>query len=80
MSKRCAWQAATSLERLKGAEFDRAYMQHMVQAHREAVQLFDRGSRDATDPQVKAFASSTLPTLRGHLESAQSLAATTAKG
>jgi putative membrane protein len=64
---------ADRLARLSGAEFDRAYMEHMVDAHGDAVDLFEKAARDADDADVKAFATRTLPTLRGHLDSARQL-------
>jgi len=64
-------QAASKLTSLSGAEFDRAYTDEMVQAHRSAVQLFEDVSHTANDPDLKAFAAKVLPTLRHHLEMAQ---------
>jgi putative membrane protein len=65
---------ANRLSRLSGAQFDRAYMQHMVAAHRSAVAKFDKASREARDAELKDLAARTLPTLRAHLEAAQGLA------
>lgn len=59
------------LMKLQGAEFDRAYMQHMVDDHRKDVKDFEKAARDAKDPDVKAFAAKTLPTLQDHLRLAQ---------
>lgn len=49
-----------------GAAFDDAYRDTMIVSHKEAVSLFDEMSRDAKDPDVKAFAAKTLPTLQSH--------------
>ncbi len=58
-----------------GADFDKRYMESMgLQAHRDTVALFEKGARDARDPDVKAFAQKTLPKLKHHLEMAQQLA------
>lgn len=66
-------QAKRRLEALEGAEFDRAYMQQMVNDHRKTIDLFEKAQRsDAAD--VRQFAEKTLPTLRRHLEQAQKLA------
>lgn len=66
------------LEGKDGAEFDKAYAEQMgVKAHQETVKLFEEGAQDADDPQVKAFATKTLPTLKHHLEMAQDLEAST---
>ena len=57
--------------------FDQRYMNQMgVQAHEETVRLFEEASRDARDPDVKAFASKHLPALREHLKAARDLHAT----
>lgn len=58
---------------MSGAEFDRAYMSHMVSDHKKDIALFEKEANAGKDPQVKAFASKTLPTLRDHLQMAQSI-------
>ena len=65
------------LEHLKGlsaAEFDKAYMQHMVGDHNEAVTLFQNGSTNSSDSDIKAFATKNLPILQEHLRLAQEVA------
>ena len=59
------------LAKLSGAEFDRAYMKHMVEDHKEDVALFEKEAKDGKDAKVKAFAEKTLPTLKGHLKLAE---------
>jgi len=61
------------LARLKGAEFDHAYMQMMLQDHVEDVGKFRKESQSAKDPDVKAFAAKTLPTLEEHLQMAKDI-------
>ncbi len=65
------------LEKLSGASFDRAYMSDMVRDHEKDVAEFSRESKMAKDPEVKNFASQTLPTLRDHLKNARSVASQT---
>lgn len=60
------------LSKLSGAAFDKAYMQMMVADHRTDVNEFKRESQHGMDPDVKAFAAKTLPTLEHHLQMAQS--------
>ena len=60
------------LAKLSGAEFDRAYMRQMLTDHRKDVNEFRRESQSGKDPDVKAFAAKTLPTLEEHLKQAQS--------
>jgi len=61
------------LQSLSGEDFDKAYVQAMVGDHQKAIELFDSASH-STDPDVKAFASKTLPVLKHHLAMAQALA------
>lgn len=62
------------LSRLKGEEFDRAYMQEMVDDHEHDVDAFREASKEAKDPDVKSFAAKTLPTLEAHLRMAKDVA------
>lgn len=60
------------LEGLSGAEFDRAYMTHMVEAHEKSVELFNETAVSAQGD-VQNFARKTLPTLKTHLSDAEEL-------
>lgn len=62
------------LSKLSGAEFDREYMRSMVSDHKEDVSKFQSEANKARDPDVKQFASKTLPTLKEHLQLAESTA------
>jgi putative membrane protein len=68
------------LEKMKGAEFDRAYMQHMVQAHKDAVTLFQNEAKNGKDGEARAWAEKTLPTLQEHLKMATEIHAKLGKG
>jgi putative membrane protein len=74
--KLSAKDAATKarLEKLSGKAFDRAYMRDMVMDHTKDVSEFRTESKTAKDPDVKNFASETLPTLQDHLKQAKSIA------
>jgi putative membrane protein len=61
------------LAKLSGAAFDRAYMQDMVTGHRKAVAAFKKESTAGKDPDVKAWATKTLPTIEEHLKMAQDI-------
>jgi len=54
-----------------GDTFDRAYIKTQVKAHEMAVRLFAKEANSGQDPDAKAFASDTLPTLRSHLKMAR---------
>ena len=59
------------LSKMSGDAFDRAYMQAMVADHRKDVNEFRAESNTGKDPEVKAWASKTLPNLEDHLKMAQ---------
>lgn len=62
---------ASKLSKLQGQDFDRAYMDYMVKDHEKDVKEFDKMAQNAKDPDVKAFAQQTAPTLHEHLQLAQ---------
>ena len=57
----------------KGYDFDRELMDKMVDGHEKAIKKFEDAADDAQDPDIKAWASKMLPTLRAHLEEAKML-------
>lgn len=59
---------------LRDDGFDKAYAESIgVSAHEDAVKLFQEASNQAKDPEIKQFATETLPTLEQHLQMAKSL-------
>jgi putative membrane protein len=61
------------LNKKSGHDFDKAYMKMMVDDHKEDISDFEKASKNATDADLKAWATKTLPTLRTHLDSAQAI-------
>lgn len=59
------------LSKLSGTAFDRAYARDMVRDHEKDLAAFRHEANDGTDPQIKNFASQTLPTLQEHLKLAR---------
>ena len=55
--------------------FDRSYVNNQVQAHEKAVELFKKEASSSDTPELKAFASETLPKLEEHLKHAKALQA-----
>ncbi len=51
---------------LSGADFDREFMSLMAENHDKSVTSFQGEANNGTDPELKAFASKTLPTLQEH--------------
>ena len=70
-------ESADKLNKLQGAEFDKEYAHMMVKDHEEDVALFKHEASSGKDPEMKAFAQKTLPTLEEHLKMAKQNASTT---
>jgi len=62
------------LAKLSGDAFDKAYMREMVTDHQHDVAAFRRESTSGKDPDLKAWAGKTLPTLQDHMKLAQATA------
>lgn len=58
-----------------GADFDKAYVEEMVDDHEEDVSKFEDEAKNATDPDVRAFAQKTLPVLQKHLDAIKGIQA-----
>jgi putative membrane protein len=67
-------QDLDKMSKLSGAAFDKMYMTHMVKDHKKDVAEFEKEASKASDSSLKSFAQNTLPTLREHLQMAQSIA------
>lgn len=63
------------LEKLKGANFDQAYLPTMKKDHEQDVKDFRNEAKNGKDPQVRAFAAKVLPTLESHLQMASAMVA-----
>jgi putative membrane protein len=61
------------LENLSGTDFDKAFAKMAVNDHEKDIKEFEKASQKADDADIKAYAAKTLPTLREHLQQAQSL-------
>lgn len=55
------------LSKLSGPAFDKAYVKAMVKDHHEDVGDFRKEANSGKDPDIKNFASQTLPVLEKHL-------------
>jgi putative membrane protein len=64
--------AQEELAKLSGNEFDRKYMDKMVDEHEEAVNELEKKA-DAENAQVRQWATKTLPKVRQHLEQAKQI-------
>lgn len=64
-------EVSTKLSAKSGKDFDKAYIDDMVEDHEKDVKEFEKASKDASDPDIKAWAAKTLPTLQHHLQMAK---------
>jgi len=64
--------AQEELAKLSGPEFDRKYMNKMVDEHEEAVSEVEKKA-DSENAQVRQWATKTLPKLREHLAQAKQI-------
>jgi len=62
------------LAKKSGKDFDKAYIDDMVKDHEKDVAEFEKASTSAQDPDLKAWAAKTLPTLQDHLKMAKAAA------
>jgi len=73
-------QPGDRLRSLRGAAFDTAFANAMVDAHNQAIGLLELAQGQAQHEELRSLIASTLPALREHLQIAQSLAGGTATG
>lgn len=62
------------LKKKKGRDFDKAYVDMMLDDHKKDIAEFRKCADNCSDSSIKSFASTTLPTLEKHLDSIQAIA------
>ena len=55
-------------EKKEGKNFDKAYVDAMIDGHKKTLDLMDKEAKDGKDADLKAFAEKTAPTVKMHLE------------
>jgi putative membrane protein len=65
--------AKEKLSKKQGVDFDKDYMDQMVRDHKKTIDLFEDTAKKSEVAEVKAFAQSTLPVLKQHLQLAEQL-------
>jgi predicted outer membrane protein len=65
-----------NLQSLHGAAFDTAFANVMVEGHQKAVSMLETAQNQVQNAQLRSLIASTLPTIRQHLQIAQSLSGT----
>lgn len=56
-----------------GLDFDKAYVDDLVDKHEKAIDMFEKSADKSNDPDVKKAFTDALPELRAHLEHAKTL-------
>lgn len=58
---------AADISAKSGVEFDKAYVDAMVDGHKKTASLLEDGSKNCKDMELMAFATKTLPVVKAHL-------------
>jgi putative membrane protein len=61
------------LSEKKGADFDKAYVNAMVDDHKADIKAFEEARKKVTYPELQAFIDKTLPVLHKHLDAIQKI-------
>lgn len=56
------------LQKKSGKEFDKAYVDAMVDGHKKTLSLLQDEAKNGKDPELKSFASKTAPIVQHHLD------------
>lgn len=56
------------LSKMNGKDFDKAYVDAMVDGHKKTLDLMQNGAKDNKDADLKAFAAKTAPAVQMHLD------------
>ena len=73
-------QMMSQLQGEHGRAFDRAYIQGQINDHQMVIQVLQNEAQTGTDPELKDFASTTLPVIQHHLQMAEALQAPASSG
>lgn len=60
-------QKMDDLSKKTGADFDKAYVDAMVNGHKSTLKLMEDESKDGKDADLKSFATKTAPIVQSHL-------------
>lgn len=61
------------LKKMKGAAFDKHYMEMMVNDHAKTIADFEKQANSGGNAELRTWAAKTLPTLRMHADSARAI-------
>ena len=61
------------LSKKSGADFDKAYVDMMIDDHKKDIDAFKKAEGDVSDNDVKNFITNSLPTLQKHLDAIEAI-------
>jgi len=61
-------QKMAALEKKNGHDFDKDYVDAMIDGHKKTLDLMNKEAKDGKDADLKAFAEKTAPTVKMHLD------------
>jgi putative membrane protein len=64
---------ADKLSKYSGKQYDKAYADTMADDHEKDAKEFEKASKDAKDPDLKAWAAKVLPVIQDHLKMAKEM-------
>ena len=64
-------EVSEELSKLSGRDFDRRYIEQMIEDHEEGVKDVEARAERAENPQIREWATKTLPKMRNHLAKAK---------
>lgn len=64
---------ADELNGLTGRDFDKKYVDDMVDGHKKTLDLMEKEAKDGKDAELKAFAAKTAPIVKAHLDMIQKM-------
>jgi putative membrane protein len=73
-------QTLSHLATLRGANFDRQYLDQQATAHQHVIELYRNETQQGTDPDLRAFAERVLPRLEQHQAMIEKLGGQPASG
>lgn len=62
------YTAYTDLSSKSGDDFNKAYCEKLIEAHKDAIGKFEKETADSRDQDIKEFSAGLLPELRKHVD------------
>lgn len=69
-------RAYKRLSKKTDMDFDREFVEHMIDSHEDSIKRFEKAAADSKDADIRAFAAKHVDHLRGHLAKAETLRTT----